>query len=302
MIPNIFHFVFGLRQQDEPFHLLFYLCLESCRQINKPSAIYFHYQHEPWGPWWDLIRPHLVLMPVQPESFVSEYEYKRDPKLARYRYAHMADFVRLQVLLQHGGIYADMDSLFLRPLPSEWLASKCIMGHEKAPPAAGDSGSLCNAWIAAEPGAEFCSLWLEQMQAAFDGSWSNHSTLLPYRLARQYPELINVQPEAAFFALDWTPKGVNDLFLRAVKLPRESYSLHLWNHLWADAAQLNFSHFHQALLTPDYVRHANATYAKHARAFLPDAVKTSYLRYLLQTAGNNLHHPLYALITSLGMR
>src|SRR5690606_8825138 len=26
-IPNVFHFVFGLRVQDEPFHLMYYLCL-----------------------------------------------------------------------------------------------------------------------------------------------------------------------------------------------------------------------------------------------------------------------------------
>ena len=46
-MPRIFHFVFGLREQNEPFHLAHYLCLESCRHVNQPQAIWFHYANEP---------------------------------------------------------------------------------------------------------------------------------------------------------------------------------------------------------------------------------------------------------------
>ena len=34
-IPNVYHFVFGLRPQTEPFHLMFYLCLASCLAVNR---------------------------------------------------------------------------------------------------------------------------------------------------------------------------------------------------------------------------------------------------------------------------
>jgi hypothetical protein len=43
VIPNQFHFVFGLRKQREPFHLAHYLCLESCRCVNQPESIRFYY-------------------------------------------------------------------------------------------------------------------------------------------------------------------------------------------------------------------------------------------------------------------
>lgn len=40
-IPNIFHFVFGLGEQTQRFHLMHYLCLASCRPTARPvpSAI-----------------------------------------------------------------------------------------------------------------------------------------------------------------------------------------------------------------------------------------------------------------------
>ena len=291
LIPKVFHFVFGLREQTEPFHLMYYLCLASCMAVNKPQAVHFHYHHEPWGEWWDRIKPHLVLRRISPDRSIADYRYS-DPSLNPFRYAHLADFARLQILLEEGGIYADMDTLFLRPLPEHWFDREFILGQEKTPLTANDGGSLCNAWIASAPGAEFGRQWLEGMHEAFDGTWSNHSTLLPYRIWRQQPELVDVEPESAFYALDWTPRGINDLFLRLTPLPETAYSLHLWNHLWFAKNRLDFSHFHEGLLTVDYVRHAKTTYAIHARQHLPEDAEGSLTAYRWQTALSVLRHPL----------
>ena len=291
MIPNVFHFVFGLREQKEPFHLMYYLCLASCLNVNRPDEVHFHYHHEPWGEWWERIKPHLVLRKISPEQTIADYKYQ-DPELQQFRYAHLADFARLQILLREGGIYADIDTLFLRPLPEYWSERNFILGHERPPAAAEDSGSLCNAWIASAPGADFCRLWLDQMTGAFDGSWSNHSTLLPFRLWQKHPTLLSVEPESSFYALDWTPEGIEDLFLRRVNLPENAYSLHLWNHLWFSAQRLDFSHFHEGLLTVDYVRHANTTYSQYARLHLPADVSSSALTYRLQSFALGLAHPI----------
>ena len=291
MIPNVFHFVFGLRKQTEPFHLMYYLCLASCLDVNQADEVHFHYHHEPWGEWWDRIKPRLQLRRIDPEQSIASYRYA-DPTLDQYRYAHLADFARLQILQEEGGIYADIDTLFLRPFPQEWRSREFILGQEKAPALAGEGGSLCNAWIAAAPGAEFSRRWLDGLHQAFDGSWSNHSTLLPYRLWQQHPHIISVEPESAFYALDWTPRGIEDLFLRSVELPSYAYSLHLWNHLWFAKDRLDFSHFHAGLLSVDYVLYANTTYAKNARAHLPIDVKGSRVKYLCQSVISGLRHPV----------
>jgi hypothetical protein len=296
MIPNVFHFVFGLREQKEPFHLMYYLCLASCFNVNRPDAVHFHYYHEPWGEWWELIKPRLVLRRISPEQIITNYQYS-DPQIELFRYAHLADFARLKILLEEGGIYADIDTLFLRPFPDQWREREFILGQEKPPAIAATSGSLCNAWIASAPGSNFCRIWLESMGKAFDGSWSNHSTILPYRLWQQHPEMLHVEPEAAFYSLDWTPKKIRDLFLRCVSLPEQSYSLHLWNHLWFSPDRNDFSYFHGGLLTVDYVRYANTTYAKHAREHLTPQMlaSASALAYLRQSSALALRRLLRAL-------
>lgn len=293
-IPRIFHFVFGLREQTEPFHLMYYLCLASCIEVNRPDAVCFHCHHEPHGPWWELIKPRLELRPIDPVQFVADYAYD-DPEVARFRYAHMADFIRLEILLREGGVYADIDTLFLAPMPAQWFERRCILGHETPPAAAKGEGSLCNALIAAEPDAAFCRHWLTEMTDAFDGSWSNHSTLLPYRLARRFPDLLDVEPKTAFFSLDWTRKGLADLFLRDTALPGDAYSLHLWSHLWFDARRLDFCHFSADALTVDYVAFAPTTYARHARRFLPSSCRPSRWRYRAAAAALAARHPYASL-------
>src|ERR1051325_717951 len=107
-IPRVAHFVFGLKEQTEPFHLLHYLAIESCRQVLQPETIHLHHKHLPYGAYWDLIRPHLVLHEVDlvPEVLHAEQDDELVP--AELRYAHHADFIRVDALLEHGGVYADI--------------------------------------------------------------------------------------------------------------------------------------------------------------------------------------------------
>lgn len=278
-IPNTVHFVFGLREQTRPFHLMHYLCLRSCLEVWRPDTVHIHLRHKPFGPLWEAIRPLVVLRQVPDTLAIPPGK----PEFAAYRYAHEADVLRLQILVSEGGIYADMDTLFLAPLPPALLQEACVMGRER-PPVPTLPGSLCNALIAAEPGSAFCREWLEQLPRWFDGSWSNHSTVLPYQLSQRLPQLVHVEPEERFFALDWTPAHLADLFENQVALPDRAVSLHLWAHLWFGAARRDFSLFSADLLTADYVAFARTTYARHACNFLPPGPRPSRARYLLQQA------------------
>jgi len=275
MIPRIFHFIFGLKAQTEPFHLLHYLCLESCRQVNQPDAIHFHYANEPYGPLWDAIKPHLTLCPVEREPLpLSSYETSAEGQLiARegWSYAHEADFIRLKILLRHGGVYADMDTLFVQPMPSHLYQQACVLGEEGALP--DERGilrpSLCNALIAAVPGSPFISKWLDAAYHTFDGKWTSHSCQLASRLWEAHPELLHVVPRRYFYRHPWTPDGIQNLFERHDPDVRDVFSLHLCNHLWWSEHRTDFTRFHAGLLTEEYVRASASTYAALARRFLP---------------------------------
>jgi hypothetical protein len=271
-VPNVVHFIFGFRPQTEPFHLMHYLCLASCIGVNRPDAVFFHCQHEPWGEYWERIRPSLTVRPIEPDPFIASFRYK-DPTLERFRYAHFTDVARLKVIAEHGGIYADMDTLFVAPLPASFFERSFVMGKEEtdfgdaAARAAG--GSLCNAWMMGEPGAAFAKAWLARLKEDFDGTWNAYACLAPYRLSREHPEWIDVEPERSFFYLDYGGTGLRDIFTRRVSDLEGIYSMHLWSHRWWNANVRGPMLFHAGRLTPAYVRHADTTYASVARNFLP---------------------------------
>ena len=272
-IPNIFHFVFGLREQFTPFHLVFYLCLESCLQVNNPEALYFYYHYEPFGGYWDLIKEKLTLVKVDLIDFVINFNYQSN-YIKKLNYAHQADFIRLEKLLDRGGIYADMDTLFVNKIPDYLYQKSFVLGdegeifdeilQENVP-------SLCNAFIMAEPGATFGEKWLEEQNIVFDGSWSKHSTLLPYNLSRKYPQNIHIEPARSFYKHLWTKEGIHSLLQGMDNDYQGVISMHLWSHLWWKRWRRDFSDFHAGLLTEEYVRNVDTTYNIIARKYLPQS-------------------------------
>ncbi|KEF39760.1 Capsular polysaccharide synthesis protein [Schinkia azotoformans MEV2011] len=285
-VPNIFHFVFGLRPQKEPFHFAYYMCLLSCLIVNQPEKIYFHYKHLPYGKWWDRIRPHLSLNKIEEDSFISSYQYK-NKELEKYRYAHLSDITRLEILLEYGGVYADIDTLFVNKLPTEFFDKSFIMGKEKVnwneKSAEKAGGSLCNAWILSEKNSSFTRRWLDRIYEAFDGTWSNHSTFLPYYLSQQHPNEIHVEPERSFFHFDWSKQGITNIFLKQQKDLSQIYSIHLWSHLWWEKDRIDNTYFHNERLTPNYVAFAETTYADIARPFLPADIQIDKTKFYLET-------------------
>ncbi len=275
---NTFHFIFGLRPQTEAFHLAFYLCLESCRQVNAPAEIHFHYRNEPYGPWWERIRPYLVLRHIEgktagfaPERYASSAE-GRFIEQAGISFAHEADFLRMEILIAEGGCYADMDTLFVQAYPQRFFEGEFVIGEERA--FVGDDGilrpSLCNAVMFAQPGARFARAWLARMGEAFDGTWNRHSCFEAARLWDTLPDAVQVLPHSYFYRHTWTPRGIQTLFEACDRRSHaDLYSIHLWAHLWWSETRRDFTDFHAGLITPEFVRSVDTTYNLIARRFLP---------------------------------
>lgn len=279
-VPNTYHFVFGLRPQTEPFALPYYLCLRSCIEINAPDRILFHCMEEPWGRYWDLIREELTVVPVTEAPEVLRHSYDDREVPPHLRYAHHADFIRLDVLIEHGGIYADIDTLFVAPLPPVLRDKSFVIGREHPVvdrPTGTSRPSLCNAVLLAEPGAPFARIWRERMEAAL-GGWSQHSTLLPRELADDHPEWVHIEPERTFYPFRWTADGLRRLFEDTERDLEGVVSIHLWSHLWWDAERTDFSDFHAGLLTEHRIRTVDSTYNRLARPFLPPFDPTWFAR------------------------
>ncbi len=269
-----FHFVFGLRDQTEPFHLAWYLCLKSCLEVNKPDKISLHYLNEPFGPWWEKIKPMLNLVQIDAdfdfgldESKYLDHAEGQFIKQHGYQYAHQADVVRLQVLLKEGGVYADIDTLFVRPYPEEYYDAECLLGKE-ATDEVHETSTLCNAVIMAKPQSRLVSAWLENMFEEFDGSWNRHSCLAAAKLSRAHPDWVRVVDKRHFFNFDCSSEGIADVFAKDVALPQDLYSIHLWSHIWWDESRTDFVRFHSGMLTEEFIQNFDTTYNLIARQFL----------------------------------
>lgn len=271
-----FHFVFGLRPQDAPFHLAHWLALESCRRTQDADAIHLHCRHLPWGPWWERIAPHLDVHRVgaAPRGFdASRYAESDEGRLIAGRgwdYAHEADFLRLEILHDAGGAYADIDTLFVARYPDAWFARECVIGEE--PALKGGDGllhpSLCNAVILARPRAAFVARWIDEARRSFDGTWSRHSCEAAARLWSAAPDDVHVLPQHAFYRHGPTRAGIAALFEQRDDRLEGTASLHLWAHLWWDASREDFTRFHAGRFTPGWIAAGDTTVAAIAQRYL----------------------------------
>jgi glycosyltransferase involved in cell wall biosynthesis len=281
VIPRDFHFVFGLEEQHEPFHFIHYLSIESCRRTNDPRTIYFHFKHLPWGPWWERIASHLQMVEVELVEEVLAADYSRGYVPPSYRYAHHADFIRLDALIEHGGVYADLDTIFVRPFPAELFEAPFVIGSEIPVPdeLTGElRPSQCNAVLMSEQNAPFARAWRVRMGGALNGTWSNHSGFLSQALSEEMPEAVRVEPEATFFPFPADLKGISQLFTEQHPIPAETLSVHLWAHLWWRRDRRDFTDFHAGWATPSVIRRARTTFAELARPYVPDLTQRATRR------------------------
>jgi hypothetical protein len=270
--PKRFHFIFGLKDQIDEFHIVWYVCLKSCLEVNQPDQIYFHYKNEPHGPWWEKIKPYLTLIKLDTEfkSGLDESKYldhKEGEFILRhgFEYAHQADVIRLQILAREGGVYADIDTLFVRPYPDQYYLEECLLGKELS---YGTDVSLCNAVIMAQQNAPFINAWLANLFEVFDGTWNRHSCVEAAKLSIVHPEWVQVIDKHHFFNFDCTVEGLAEIFAKSVEIPQDLYSIHLWSHMWWDETRIDFVRFHSGMLTENFINTVDTTFNLIARRYL----------------------------------
>ncbi len=265
-IPNIIHFCYGFRDSG-PFGLVEYLAIRSAFDLNHPDQLYFYYNKSPAGPWWDLAQRFLTPVKVQPPLAVFG-------KLLR-RYAHRADVFRLDILIEHGGIYLDMDTLCIRSF-GDLLNHRLVMGRQAAcransPAASGEAasvgatvgGGLCNAVMLSEPNSPFLLEWKERYRDFNPRKWDHHSVKLPLRLAatpKLKPHIHVLGPNAFFFPL-WD--NMDALFASDDRsLFADSYCTHYWQSFTREQ--------YLDTITTGYIHKSDSNFAFLARRHLHD--------------------------------
>ncbi|KAK1759603.1 hypothetical protein QBC47DRAFT_111642 [Echria macrotheca] len=283
-IPNVVHFIYGLKNPlTDPgagrFDFLNYLAVRSAIVSLKPDAIYLHYTYisEPpspdasadpmTNPWVKRLSPHIKLVhhPPAPDNGT--------------QYAHLSDTMRLQFLLEDGGIYFDIDAFALRPFDRILAAPQphdVVLGHE-----GGNRWGLCNAIIAARANSSFVARWLRSYEHVdFGREWNYHSVLLPKEMAAEHPDEVCALAPDAFFWPTWTWRHIDwmhEPLSRAAaehwdrEIRRHGGSLfenQLAYHAWSQMAWDRYLRH----LTPETVRGVDTRFNLLMRRFLEDDV------------------------------
>lgn len=248
-IPRIVHYAFGMAPDfgGKPWSLVHHICLLSVVRHIRPKTIILHYAHEPTGLWWELSKPYLTLHRIEaPQEIFGN-------KLCHV--AHQAGIVRLQVLLEHGGIYLDADVLVQKSF-DELLKYSTVMGIEGRDQIYG----MADAVILAEPNAIFINRWYDTYRSfrskGRDEFWAEHPVRMPAQLALAHPHEITVLPYDAFFWPLWTRDHLAWIYDSTAPIPNESFANHLWetvawdhlSGLTLEAILLKDSNFHRWLL------------------------------------------------------
>jgi hypothetical protein len=285
MIPKILHLCFGLSPDfgNMPWSLMNHVCTMSAVERLKPDRVRFYYEFEPSGPWWAQTKPYVECVKV-----TAPREVFGNPLLHP---AHRADVLRLQVLIEQGGIYLDTDVMVHRDF-DDLLANAVVMGREGP-----DWPRLCNAVILARRDTSFLKRWYEQYRS-FRGSsgaeyWAEHSVRLPFRLMQQHPDEITVLPHDAFH---WPGPTNEEVALMFGAWPGRDVRSRYANHLWA---QLSLRYTWD--LTPGQVRRVDSAFHRWARPFVADLPDDYGKPRLLFRVRRRLKHVRKKLVRQLGL-
>ena len=256
MIPKILHFCFGMTRNfgGKPWSLFHHACVKSAVERIKPTKAFFYCEYEPFGSWWRLTREMVTIVNIKaPRTIFGN--------LLRHP-AHRADVVRLERLLEFGGIYLDCDVFVHRDF-DDLLQYSTVLGQE------GERGrfGLCNAVILAEVQAPFLKRWYAEYRSfrsqGHDAFWSEHSVRIPARLAKEFPQEIVVLPEAAFFWPTWEKEGLKKIFASVDPILAPGiYANHLWER-WAWEQYLEH-------LTPRRVRNFDSNFHNWVRPMIAE--------------------------------
>jgi len=216
MIPNIVHFVYI---KERPWKLHHHLSIKSAFRLN-PEKINIWLDKEPEGEWWELTKPLVELNFITPPTEIFGTPITQP--------AHKSDVIRLQVLLEQGGIYADTDTIFVKPF-DDILDNQFVMGDQGIDGCEG----LCPAIILSEKNSIFGQEWLAGFEKYFKGgppgspTWCTHSVQYPKWLSTQIPNKITILNYQSFFWPLYHQTHVEALFEQN-HIFNNAYSHHLW--------------------------------------------------------------------------
>ena len=256
-IPSIVHFIVG--QTDEKivrkrfqlpssFSFVNYLVLLAARRHLRPGTLLVHYYEEPNTFWWNRTKQDAEInMTLVQTRLVQQIFYQ-----PIYHHTHRSDILRLEILLEYGGIYLDIDVLTLRSFQPLLTLGNVVMGFED-----GSHRLIGSAVILAKKNAQFLKRIYDAYQNYDSSCYRCNSIETLAKLAAIYPKEVALLPANSFFVPSWSQGKTffesDDYDFIA------NYASHLWN---------SFNGRRLSTLSPKVIMKGNFTLARMFRQAL----------------------------------
>ncbi|XP_064647975.1 uncharacterized protein LOC135500430 isoform X2 [Lineus longissimus] len=183
-VPKIVHYCWYGGRRRPNFRFYHLISVLSAYKNIKPEVIYFWYDYIPLGPLWKDIQARVPIIKLKHRPAPSHIYHR---PLGIYD-QHQSDIVRLEAVMEYGGIYMDLDIVVLKSF-DPLLMYDTTMGYEI-------SDGLCNGVIISKPNAPFLRIWHSEYTTFDDNNWGYHSVMLPAILAKTYPGLIHTEEKS----------------------------------------------------------------------------------------------------------
>ncbi|XP_077996526.1 uncharacterized protein LOC144449826 [Glandiceps talaboti] len=211
VVPNIAHYTwFG----DREFRFDHFISVLSAYRIMKADKIMFHTDYEPHGRYWNEAKTTIPIL---------EVVFREAPKLilgnSLTNNAHKSDVARLEILMEHGGIYMDLDVIVVQSLDSLRYYD-FVLGRETY-------RGLNNGIIVASKKSLFLKLFYEGYHIYQGKCWNCDSILFPNELAKINPHLIHIE-ESSLVQPSHEYPGPELIFNGHLKWWTGHYTIHTW--------------------------------------------------------------------------
>ncbi|KAK7103397.1 hypothetical protein V1264_018302 [Littorina saxatilis] len=216
VVPRIGYYVLVSESCKEPFFFQFlhYLSMLSVQRFLRPRAIYVLGNCVPIGYWWSR-----VVNDVRAVRFV----HRPRPLITKDGQvkwiSHLADVIRLQVLLVNGGVYVDTDMILIRPLDP-------LLGYPLTMGLVDNNTGMGNALILATRGSLFLKEWysgyrdFRPLHFHYNGMWA------ALRQWQADPDSVHMESKR-FYSPNWYE--ANLLFYDNDYDISQSYAVHIWH-------------------------------------------------------------------------
>ncbi|KAH9499838.1 hypothetical protein Btru_076747 [Bulinus truncatus] len=183
VVPNVVHYVWlGKRKLD----FFSFLSIQSSLHVLNADVVYIHGDIKPYGDLWDQVRqnPRVKLIHRDFPNAV----YGEPIKLFA---SHASDYLRADILLRYGGVYADWDVIFLQEIPIDIRFHNTTANVDW--PETGAFPDVFNLGVlVSAPGAPYLRHFLESYRWYLDRHWSYNAIHMPYKVFEKKPQTLNV--------------------------------------------------------------------------------------------------------------